>query len=179
MKKLFLPLTLCAVLGLAACGGSPDPGNGGRSANNANAAGGAASQAAPAATPAGLPPVSSAHGGARGPAGANAPAGGGGGGEVKPSVDTSALDSKIAQAEAKGKRAGASEADKKALAAAYVERGNAYRDAGGVNYRFALGDYRRALRYDPNNQTARSRADEIVSIYQSMGRPVPNNGLEQ
>ena len=46
-------------------------------------------------------------------------------------------------------------------------------------YKFALGDFRRALRYDPGNADARAKLDQIVSIYQSMGKPVPTNGQEQ
>ncbi|MDQ1559137.1 MAG: hypothetical protein QOD32_2197, partial [Pyrinomonadaceae bacterium] len=71
------------------------------------------------------------------------------------------------------------QADKLAAAAALVERGNVYRDAGQpALYKFALGDYRRALRYQPDNAEAREKMDEIVSIYTSLGRPVPENGNE-
>lgn len=101
------------------------------------------------------------------------------GGSTKPNIDTAIIDAKIEKAEAKAKAAGATQADKLAAAAAYLERGNVYRDAGQpVLYKFALGDYRHALRYQPDNQEARSKMDEIVSIYQSMGRPVPENGNE-
>ena len=48
-----------------------------------------------------------------------------------------------------------------------------------VLYKFALADYRRGLRYDPTNKDARDKMDEIVQIYQSMGRPVPELGNEQ
>ncbi len=97
----------------------------------------------------------------------------------KPSLATPELDTKIEKAENKAKASSASEADKLAAAAAYVERANVYRDAGQpVLYKFALGDYRRALRYQPNNEEARAKMDEIVGIYNSMGRPVPTNGNE-
>ena len=123
----------------------------------------------------GLPPVSSAHGensiGAP-PAAAN-------GSAAKPGIDTAVLDAKIEKADAKAKAASATQADKNAAAAALLERGNVYRDAGQpVLYKFALGDYRRALRYQPDNAEAREKMTEIVSIYQSMGRPVPENGNE-
>jgi hypothetical protein len=125
---------------------------------------------------AGLPPVSSAHGDsssvtppATAPA-ANSSA-------QKPGIDTAVLDAKIEKAEAKAKTG--TPADKLAAAAALVERGNVYRDAGQPSlYKFALGDYRRALRYQPDNTEAREKMNEIVSIYQSMGRPVPENGIE-
>ncbi len=97
----------------------------------------------------------------------------------KPSLATPELDAKIEKAESKAKASGASETDKLAAAAVYVERANIYRDAGQpVLYKFALGDYRRALRYQPSNEEARAKMDEIVGIYNSMGRPVPTNGNE-
>ena len=97
----------------------------------------------------------------------------------KPDVDTSELDAQIVKAEAKAKAKGATEADKRAAAAAYVERANVYYNAGRPNlYKFALGDFRRALRYEPDNAEAREKLDMLVSIYQSMGRPIPNNGNE-
>jgi hypothetical protein len=45
-------------------------------------------------------------------------------------------------------------------------------------YKFALRDYRVGLRYDPSAKEAREKMDEIVKIYQSMGRPVPELGNE-
>ena len=87
---------------------------------------------------------------------------------------------KIESAEAKAKSAGAGEADKRAAAAAYIARGNVYYSAGTpALYKFALGDFRRALKYDPANAEARDKMTQIVGIYESMGRPVPTNGLEQ
>lgn len=102
------------------------------------------------------------------------------GSSAKPNIDTAILDAKIEKAETKATASGATQADKLAAATAYLERGNAYRDAGQpALYKFALGDYRYALRYQPNNEEARAKMDEIVSIYQSMGRPVPDNGNER
>jgi len=109
-----------------------------------------------------------------------APAVNNAGSAAKPSgIDTAALDAKIVRADAKAKASGATQADKLAAAAAYLERGNLYRDAGQpALYKFALGDYRHALRYQPDNAEAREKMNEIVGIYQSMGRPVPTNGNE-
>jgi hypothetical protein len=123
-----------------------------------------------------VPPVAAAHGGAT-----SAPQQTSGATSAdKPSLATPELDAKIAKAEAKAKAAKASDADKKAAAAAYVERANVFYNAQQpMLYKFALGDFRRALRYDPSNAEAKTKMDEIVSIYQSMGRPVPNNGLDQ
>lgn len=172
-KQITVVALVAAAFALEGCGPAATSENNPRASNapasNAGAAGGAANRAE-------LPPVTSAHGG--GPAapsgGAAAPSAG------KPDMDTAALDAKIKLVEAKAQVAGAGEADKRAAAAAYVERGNVYRDAGQPQlYKFALGDYRRALRYDPSNTEARARMDEIVAIYQSMGRPVPTNGLDE
>lgn len=128
-----------------------------------------------AATP-GLPPVSSAHGGI---STGTPPAAATGNAAARPGIDTAVLDARIEKAEVKAKATGASQADKLAAAAALLERGNIYRDAGQpALYKFALGDYRRALRFQPDNAEARGKMNEIVSIYQSMGRPVPENGNE-
>lgn len=93
--------------------------------------------------------------------------------------DTAALDKKVEQAEAKAKAPNASQADKLAAASAYLERGNIFYAAGNPSlYKFALRDFRRTLRYDPNNEEARAKQQQIVGIYQSMGRPVPDLGNE-
>lgn len=118
--------------------------------------------------PGDAPPVSVAHGGGVPPA--SGPQGG---------PDTSALDKKIEQAETKAKAPNATQADKTAAATAYLERANIYYSAGQPTlYKFALRDFRRALRYDPNNEEARAKQDQIVEIYQQMGRPVPELGNE-
>jgi hypothetical protein len=112
------------------------------------------------------PPVSIAHG-------TPPPAGGQSG------MDTAALDKKVEQVESKAKAPGATQADKTAAAAAYLERGNVFYSAGNPSlYKFALRDFRRALRYDPNNAEARAKQQQITEIYQSMGRPVPDLGNE-
>jgi len=124
------------------------------------------------------PPVSVAHG-APPPASGAPPAGGPQAGGPSGAPDTSALDKKIEQAEAKAKAPKASDADKKAAAAAYVERANVFYNAGQpMLYKFALRDFRLALRYDPSNEEAVSKRDQIVQIYQQMGRPVPDLGNE-
>lgn len=170
--KITLAAALCALAACAACGPSQPASN----ASNTSAQNGAAQRPAQTVE---VPPVSSAHGGGTTGAPAGAPASGASPAD-KPALATPELDAKIAKAESKAKGAGASDADKKAAAAAYVERANVYYSAGQpVLYKFALGDFRRALRYDPSNSEAREKMDQIVSIYQSMGRPVPNNGLDQ
>ena len=119
------------------------------------------------------PATSIAHG--ETPA-AGAPALGGPGG----ATDTAALDKKVEQAEAKAKAPGAPQADKQAAAAAYLERANVFYNAGNPTlYKFALRDFRRTLRYDPENAEARAKRDQIVDIYtNSLRRPVPELGNE-
>jgi hypothetical protein len=174
-SKTILCASAFALAACAACGPSQPTANVSNSSAQSNAS------QRPAQTVE-VPPVASAHGGAtNSPAGApaTAPASGAASAD-KPTIATPELDAKIAKAESKAKAPGASEADKKAAAAAYVERANVYYTAQQpVLYKFALGDFRRALKYDPSNSVARERMDQIVSIYQSMGRPVPSNGLDQ
>ena len=43
-----------------------------------------------------------------------------------------------------------------------------------VKYRQALKYYREALKVDPTNEEAKNNSEMIISIYKSMGRPVPN-----
>lgn len=173
MRTQVLALACGAALVATGCGSQSNSNNAGGAAANGNQT----SATRPAQT-ANLPPVSSAHGG-NNPAG-GAPAANSAGGSTRPSgIDTAALDAKIEKAEAKAKAGGATQADKLAAASAYLERGNIYRDAGQpALYKFALGDYRHALRYQPDNAEAREKMNEIVSIYQSMGRPVPDNGTQ-
>jgi hypothetical protein len=172
-RKTRIAIAAAALAACAACNSSQPAANG----SNPPASQGAASQNR--AQTVEIPPVASAHGGAaNSPAGAplSAPAS-----ADKPSLPTPELDAKIAKAESKAKASGASDADKKAAASAYVERANVYYSAGQPTlYKFALGDFRRALRYDPNNSEAKEKMDQIVDIYvNSLHRPVPNNGLDQ
>ncbi len=86
-----------------------------------------------------------------------------------PLSPTPDLDAKIASAEKSG--------NKKAIAAAYAERGtfreNDEHAGARVKYRAALQDFRKALAADPNNVEAKTNKDEIESIYKQMGRPIP------
>lgn len=88
-----------------------------------------------------------------------------------PLSKTPELDKKIADAEKKG--------DKKAMAAAYAERGM-FRmkddDKAGqrVKYRAALSDFRKALKLDPANGDGQFGKEQIEGIYTGMGRPVPS-----
>jgi hypothetical protein len=120
-----------------------------------------------------MPPVASSHGASSAPA--TPPAG-----PARPGVDTSALDAKIAGALARAKAPRAGAADRKAAAAAYLERGNVYWSAGDPTlYKFALADFKSVLVYDPGHAEATAKRDEIIRIYRRMKRPVPELSNEK
>jgi len=169
MRKLFPASALfaCSLL-LANCSNNPPAPV---SRDNANAANSAPSGGGSSAANTSGPGVVSSHGG--GGAAANAPAASDGGSE-RSLADTAELDARIKKAAEKAKAPGASAADKKAAADAYLARGNVYYSAGQPRlYKYALADFRQVLKYDPENGEAKEKVDTIVSIYQSMGRPVP------
>jgi cytochrome c-type biogenesis protein CcmH/NrfG len=99
-----------------------------------------------------------------------APAGGG-----EP-VDTSRYDAEIKRLEEKARKNSADQPTRLALAKAYTERGDAL--TGVRQYRAALGDYRRALRNDPDNKQAQQMSGTIISILKTMGRDIPPEGQE-
>jgi hypothetical protein len=169
MQKSFVASVLLSTTLLASCGGSaPAP----SAARNSNApAGNTQTSIAHGTSPSSDVGVASSHGGNTAAPASSAP-------NTAP-VETPEMDAKIQKAEAKAKAAGASEADKKAAAAAYFERADFFRDQGDPKlYRFALRDYRIGLRYDSSAKEPRAKMDEIVKIYQMMGRPVPDLGNE-
>lgn len=91
-------------------------------------------------------------------------------------VDTQKFDSAIAMAE---KAAGANPSDektRKVLATAYFDRAVALTEAR--QYASALGDYRRAFKYDPSNTEAKGWIDKIIMIYDGMGKSYPKEGEE-
>jgi tetratricopeptide (TPR) repeat protein len=96
-----------------------------------------------------------------------------GGGEP---VDTSKYDAEIKRLEQQSKKNPADQTTQLALAKAYTDRGDAL--TGVRQYRSALGDYRRALRLNPNDEQARQMSGTIISILKSMGRDVPPEGQE-
>jgi hypothetical protein len=174
MQKPFIASVLLSATLLAACGGNaPAP----TAARNANAPAANAQTSIQHGTspPSNLGPAP-AHGGeTTAPTGTSAPA------SAKAPVETPELDAKIEKAAAKAKAAGAAAADKKAAADAYLERGNFYYTAGNpMLYRYALGDFRRALRYDPGNEEAKEKVKQIEDIYTySVHKPIPDNGLNE
>jgi tetratricopeptide (TPR) repeat protein len=91
-------------------------------------------------------------------------------------IDTAKFDEKIKEAEKSVKAKPADEAAKKELAQAYFERGFALTEAR--QYASALGDYRRALKYNPNHEESKTWIDQIVSIYAMLKRDPPKEGAE-
>ena len=65
---------------------------------------------------------------------------------------------------------------KEDLAKAYFVRATAL--TGAAQYRAALGDYRKGLKLNPNDEDARKMHDQILSIFKSIGREPPKEGEE-
>ena len=90
-------------------------------------------------------------------------------------IDTTKFDAAIAKAE-KAMKSDAGESSKTALAEAYFERGFALTEAR--QYASALGDYRRAIKLDPNHEESKKWIDQIVGIYQMLKKDPPKEGAE-
>jgi hypothetical protein len=172
MRMLTLTSALIGCALLAACGGQQ------ASQQNSTPATNSAQTSAPQNTgDASAPTVASSHGSSN-TAPSSAPANGAAATDKAP-VATPELDAKIEKTLGKANAKGASAADKKAAADAYKDRADFYYSAGDPRlYRYALGDYRRVLRFDPDNDEAKERVAYLIDIYHSMNRPVPDNGLE-
>lgn len=91
-------------------------------------------------------------------------------------IDTKEFDSAIASAEVAFNKKPSDDETKKALSEAYFKRGEALTKAR--QYASALGDYRKALKYDPSNDTAKEWIDQIITIYGSINREYPKEGEE-
>jgi tetratricopeptide (TPR) repeat protein len=91
-------------------------------------------------------------------------------------IDTTKFDAKIKDAEKDVKAKPEDETAKKALAEAFFERGFALTQAR--QYASALGDYRRALKYDPDHEESKNWIDQIVSIYAMLKKDPPAEGKE-
>ncbi|MER3631504.1 MAG: hypothetical protein C4325_04480 [Blastocatellia bacterium] len=91
-------------------------------------------------------------------------------------IDTAKFDGVIAEAEKALKARPNDEAAKKTVSEAYFDRGFALTEAR--QYAAALGDFRRALKYDPNNEEAQNWINQIIAIYNSMNIEYPKDGEE-
>lgn len=91
-------------------------------------------------------------------------------------IDTKEFDSAIATAQKALKAKPNDKPAKQILSVAYFKRAVALTDAR--QYASALGDYRRAMKYDPDNAEAKDWIEKIVSIYETMNREAPPEGQE-
>ena len=91
-------------------------------------------------------------------------------------IDTSKYDKAIADAEKNQKAKPADVSVKQALAQAYFERGFALTESR--QYASALGDYRKALKLDPNHAESKQWMDQIMSIYAMLKKEAPKEGEE-
>lgn len=92
-------------------------------------------------------------------------------------IDTKPFDSEIASAEVALKKSPNDASVKKQLGDAYFKRGMALTDPAR-QYASALGDFRRAVKYDPSNAEAKEWIDKIIMIYDGMNREYPKEGEE-
>ena len=90
-------------------------------------------------------------------------------------IDTSKFDENIAKAE-KSMKAKSDGASKSLLAEAYFERGFALTEAR--QYASALGDYRRALKLEPNHEESQKWVGQILDIYKMLKKEAPDEGEE-
>jgi tetratricopeptide (TPR) repeat protein len=91
-------------------------------------------------------------------------------------IDTKEYDNAIAAAEAALKAKPGDNSAKKTLSSAYLDRADALTKAR--QYASALGDYRRALKNDPANESAKQWIEQITQIYDSINREAPKEGEE-
>ena len=88
-------------------------------------------------------------------------------------VDVNQMTADIEKAEKDYKK---NPATKDQLAKAYFVRATALTEA--AQYRAALGDYRKGLKLEPNDEAAKSMHDEILRIFKSINREPPKEGTE-
>ena len=99
-----------------------------------------------------------------------------GGSPMAKAIDVSPMSAAIEKAE---KSFNAKPNDAKAkndLAEAYFARAFALTEA--AQYRSALGDFRRGLKLNPNDDDAKKMLGQIIGIFQSIGREPPKEGEE-
>ena len=91
-------------------------------------------------------------------------------------ISTATFDKAISDAEKAAKADPGDETASKAAAEAYFKRGFALTEAR--QYASALGDYRRALKYDPDHAESKEWIDQITSIYTMLKKQPPKEGEE-
>ena len=65
---------------------------------------------------------------------------------------------------------------KNELARAYFVRATAL--TGAAQYRAALGDYRKGLKLDPTDESAKTMHDRIIGVFKQLNREPPKEGEE-
>ena len=88
-------------------------------------------------------------------------------------IDVAELTANVENAEKEFKKNPKAKED---LAKAYFVRATAL--TGAAQYRAALGDYRKGLKLNPNDEDAKAMHDQIISIFKSIGREPPKEGEE-
>ena len=91
-------------------------------------------------------------------------------------IDTAKFDGMIAEAEKARKAKPSDETLKQSAAQAYFDRGFALTEAR--QYASALGDYRRALKIDPNHEESKKWIEQIIGIYSELKKDYPKDGEE-
>lgn len=91
-------------------------------------------------------------------------------------IDVSSFNAEIEKAEKAFKAKSNDETLKKNLSEAYTRRGVALTEAR--QYASAIGDYRKALKYNAGNDEAKKWIATITNIYKSINRDVPAEGEE-
>lgn len=91
-------------------------------------------------------------------------------------IDTSKYDADIAAFEKAHKQGPDDVKTRKELANAYFERGFALTEAR--QYASALGDYRKALKLDPDHEESKKWMNQIISIYSMLKKAAPKEGEE-
>jgi tetratricopeptide (TPR) repeat protein len=91
-------------------------------------------------------------------------------------IDVAEMTVGIEQAEKEFDANQKNEKAKDNLAKAYFTRAFALTEA--AQYRVALGDFRKGLKLNPNDQGAKKMHDEIIRIFRSINREPPKEGEE-
>jgi tetratricopeptide (TPR) repeat protein len=91
-------------------------------------------------------------------------------------IDVTELNAAVANAQKVLNTMPNDQAAKKVLSGAYFKRAVALTDAR--QYASALGDYRKAVKYDLANDEAKQWIDQITKIYDSMNKEAPKEGEE-
>ena len=91
-------------------------------------------------------------------------------------IDTTKFDAAVTSAEKASKAKPGDSAAKTNLVEAYFDRGFALTEAR--QYASALGDYRRALKLDPNHAESKKWIEQIIGIYGMLKKDYPKEGEE-